>query len=197
MHKVGLLHRHVVALLNETFLRVGIATRPNLLLRSCCLINAVIGFLFETLLAGVEHDLMVLGRAVPMYDRLAHCPRLLIPHAAIAVVPRSVFKMCVFLVDARPWYVEVEALAVERLMRMEARGRVIECERLAHASGCLIVAGALTLLLPHIGFLQARNLIFHAIKCILVIHYLTLLALRDNFVPWAALIAQDTNVRVI
>jgi len=77
-------------------------------------------------------------------------------------------------------------MAVESLMRVEARRSVVKSDELAIR--CLVIIGALPFALPDVWLINASDLVLDAN---LVINTLPLLALRSDFVPLTSFVTQD------
>ena len=178
-HKVGVLHRHVIALLDKAIVVVDIASRTDNSLCARSVINACSCFRSEALLARVENDSILKMLAT----RLVHGAWSLL----FLDVPA-------FLVEAGAGYLEFQALSIEYLIVVEAWRCGIEADALA--GNGLVVACTLLVLLPDVRLFNARDLVLNAEDCIFVVHMLALLTLRHNLTPLATLVAQEAYVGV-
>ena len=100
-----MLHRHVIALLDEAVVCVDVASWSDNRLRSSRPINTRICFRSETFLASVEH----------------HCILQMLVPGLIHSLRSALLCSLSVLVEAKAWDFELEALTIENLVIVEAR----------------------------------------------------------------------------
>lgn len=100
-----------------------------------------------------------------------------------------------FLIESGARHLQLKGLSIEHLVVVKARRCSIEADTLS--SHNLVIANTLAVLLPDIGFPDARNLVLDTEDSILVVNVLALLALCHNLLLLATLTIKNANSRAL
>ena len=180
--EVRVLHWHVEAFFDHWIVRVDIWSWSNNWLSSHLVVDWSAGLRAESLLACIEYNSSCLKWLSTSW--LSHGLR-----------ASAVLRTCVS-VQARPWYLELQALPIEDLVVIEAwRGSV---ETNSFTSRRFIIGSTCTLILPaSCVVLNASDLILDSKDSFFIVDMLALLTLRHNLGPLSCIRLKNANPWVL